>query len=263
MCASENDACTNGQPCFRDVDHDGEPYYHCQCDISPQSNTDMSSPYTYRLCPHAATTFCNRQNEGGSGKGTGSGTGSVNGTNVKMQSSGQDVSLGPSGGSYCANAGKCKRPDASAKSNGTNALLHAGCVCPPEWSGSYCEVPIGYEKQAEAAATALATSPSGVDPNSRRTLGPAVRGILSGLVILVVGIALMFWFYTGREGVQIACSWLRHMFIPRQFTGRSRSRAKRAVAQSGVELAHTYRDAIDNHDNDDTDIPPASGHAIA
>jgi hypothetical protein len=219
----------------------------------------MSSPYTYRLCPHAATTFCNR-------KKVEAGTGSLkNGTSTatKKQGSGQDVSLGPAGGSYCANAGKCKpQPPIDSSSSSSKKQLHAGCDCPPGWTGSYCEIPIGYEREAEAAAAALA--PSETAPRSRSILGSIVRGILSGLAILVVGIVLMVWFYTGREGVLLAWSWIRHHVTPRRrFAGVAGSGAKRAAPEPGVELAPTFRDSIDDQDLTGADGPPANGHAIA
>jgi hypothetical protein len=203
MCPSRNDTCYNGEPCYRDIDHDGEPYYRCQCDISSRSSTDMASPYTYRLCAHAATTFCNRPSDGSTGKG-----------------GGQDVTLGPSGGSYCANAGRCKSPV-------RNDTLHPGCDCPAEWTGNFCEVPVGYEAQAAAAEKEAMGAKNESTAGAHRSWGSVLWGVLSGLAILLVGLAIMYWWYIGFDDLFDAVrAWLR----PSQDLSQAQDRPRRSRA---------------------------------
>jgi len=116
----ENGKCFNGEPCTRDIDSDGDPFYHCECDIN---GSDFSEPYAYRFCEHASTVFCNKDTK--------------------------ENSLGPQGDSFCASSGKCKPPE--------KGKHHAGCICPQGWSGDHCEVPDNIKRTS--GSTSLPTLP--------------------------------------------------------------------------------------------------------
>lgn len=145
LCGDETDRCYNGENCTRDYDDNGAPFYHCQCDV------EATAPWTelgVRFCEHASTVFCKSLDHN---------------------------SIGPSGSSYCANAGRCLPPDPKKS--------HAGCDCPPRWTGNYCQVP------ADANGKPLALQPEAVVDHNDPTPTPtrrssAAMALLVSLIVL-------------------------------------------------------------------------------
>lgn len=162
----ENETCFNENPCMRDVDADGNPYFHCQCD---PTMSDLSAPYATRFCEHAATAFCKPPDHN---------------------------SLGPTGDSYCANSGKCK-PTEKGKH-------HSGCLCAPGWSGVYCEVADSVKGATDNAIPQGSTPVS--ETVTRTSAGGGSRfkrfiiAFFSFFVVLVTLACVGLLFEHGRSG---------------------------------------------------------------
>jgi hypothetical protein len=102
--------CSNSAPCIRDVNHDGEVFFHCECN---DAVTDYSTEFVRRACQHASTVFCGNKLD--------------------------RKSLGLASDAYCINGGTCK--DREVGANDKDTRHHAGCNCPVGvWKGAHCEI---------------------------------------------------------------------------------------------------------------------------
>jgi hypothetical protein len=55
MCPANQKTCSNGAPCEKANDDNGETFLHCECDATL---SDLSSTAANHLCEHASTVYC-------------------------------------------------------------------------------------------------------------------------------------------------------------------------------------------------------------
>lgn len=198
--------CNNGAPCDRDVNHDGQVYFHCECD---DSVTDYSTLYARRACQHASTVFCTGQKE--------------------------HQSLGQAAGSYCRNGGTCKvSPQQQQEQDQQQPNRHEGCNCPDGWGGPHCEELLNeslaekyhyYDEDEEMDITSYyMTSPSRYSTSGWRM---TVLSLCCLIILAMVG-GILYIFYDSYR--QNSYSRKRRMEktarIPRHIGVRSRKGKK-------------------------------------
>lgn len=102
--------CLNGSVCISDPAD--ETAYLCDCSVIGGNN-----PHTGRYCEFGATSICHED-------------GAIMDVPI------YDIS-------FCTNGGTCNDILAIAEGH-----IHQGCNCPPDYSGNYCEYPVGTEPDA-------------------------------------------------------------------------------------------------------------------
>lgn len=192
--------CDNGAKCVRDINYDGEVYYHCGCDTE---KTDYSSAYARRTCKRMSTVFCLPEDEK---------------TSQEIQQS-----LGQAGGAYCMNGGRCKRMDSTVK-------RHPGCECPAGWSGLHCEYPETEQLKAKfhyGENNQEAVKVAAADSNNTNFFATVAWICLIIVLAMVGGIGFAVW-----DGYRETTRTRRRRLekatrIPKQITAKVKSKKKK------------------------------------